>query len=395
MACPGRHLAALQGERELPDERGDFSGSGCRCIRQCMRSCVYLRENAIPHSMMPAVPPDETSRQRKELVGWFVRRDGPHWTPEDEQAFWQWLSVPANQAAYARWEADWRLMDTLPQASAARLHALVAADRRAGQAMPKPVHSPGRRRILAGGFAVAGVAAMATAGGWLGWQHIQALPVYEQAFSTRKGQQSEVTLPDGSTLRLDTATALKTTFFRNRREIRLAEGQAMFAVASDAQRPFQVTAGTVRITVVGTRFSVRLTPGIPGREGVEVAVEAGRVRVARAQEALDFELTAGQRLVFDADGLRPMLGTVPADGVAPWRGMPLSFSDVPLGQAVAEMARYGDLGIAAIDPAAAQLRLSGTFDPRNAAAARRLLVGALPVKLEQGAAGLELRLARR
>lgn len=353
--------------------------------------------------MMPAAPLDDATRQRKELVDWFMRRNGPLWMASDERTFQDWLSTPGNRDAYAQWQADWELMDAIPQESADRLRALVVADRKAEQTSPRPVrHSPERRRALISGFAMAGVASMAVTGGWLGWRHIQSQPVYEQAFSTRTGQQSEVGLPDGSTVRLDTATTLKAFFFRHSREIQLAEGQAMFSVTADAQRPFEVTAGQVRITVVGTRFSVRLTAGVPGRDGVEVEVEEGRVRVARingpqeqgpvAQGASGetFELTVGQQVAFDAQGREPVLGTVEPDAVAGWRSMQLSFSDVPLRQAVAEMERYGNLDIVAIDPAAAQLRLSGTFDPRDPAATRRLLAGTLPIKLARQGTGWEV-----
>ncbi|MFT4243312.1 MAG: DUF4880 domain-containing protein, partial [Acidovorax sp.] len=73
---------------------------------------------------------DEAARQRRELVGWFMRRHGPQWTAGDEHDFHQWLATPANQAAYARWQADWALIDNLPRAAADRLRAQVAADRR-------------------------------------------------------------------------------------------------------------------------------------------------------------------------------------------------------------------------------------------------------------------------
>lgn len=340
------------------------------------------------------------ARRGDELVAWFLRRHAAQWTAADEQAFQDWLAVPENQAAYARWEADWQLMDAMPQSAADRLRAQVAADRSARATLP--ASAPRRRHLLARGLALAGVAAMATSGGWLAWQHLQTQPVYEQAFATRKGQQSDVTLPDGSQLRLDTGTALQATFLRGRREIRLNEGQAMFSVTADAQRPFLVVAGPVTVTVVGTRFSVRRTPQLPGREGVEIAVEEGRVRVVHADDVAPsgalagqaLELTPGQKLVFAGDGRQSVLSKVAVDDIAPWRSMQLSFSDVPLRSAVAEMERYGDMGIAAIAPEAAALRLSGTFDPRNPAAARRLLADALPLRLVPGANGVEIQPAR-
>lgn len=354
----------------------------------------------LPHDKKEPCPMMSHARRSDELVGWFLRRHAAQWSAADEQAFQQWLGTPENQAAYARWEADWRLMDAMPQPAADRLRAQVAADRSARATSHHPA-AP-RRRVLTGGLALAGMAAMATSGGWLAWQHVQAQPVYEQAFATRRGQQSDVTLPDGSGLRLDTGTALQATFFRGRREVRLDEGQAMFSVSADAQRPFLVVAGPVTVTVVGTRFSVRRTPHLPGREGVEIAVEEGRVRVVHAQDAAAsgalagqaLELTPGQRLVFAGDGRESVLSNVSVDDIASWRSMQLSFSDVPLRQAVAEMERYGDMGIDSIDPQAAALRLSGTFDARNPAATRRLLSDALPVRLVQAAGGVEIRLAR-
>lgn len=354
--------------------------------------------------MNPATVPDDSARQRQELARWFLRRqDAPGpvpWTAQDEQAFQHWLANPANAQAYARWQADWTLIDAMPRASVERLRAMAVADQAAEQRTRQPAGRP-RRWALAQGLALAGVAGVTLAGGWLGWQQLQARPVFEQAFHTRRGQQTEATLPDGSSLRLDTATALQTVFFRGRREVRLAQGQAFFAVARDAARPFTVRAGDALVTVLGTRFSVRYTPGVPGRDGVEVAVEEGRVRVARGPgtgaapaggtaEPETFELTAGQAVVLPADGSRPLRGAVPAVGVAAWRTLPLSFSDVPLQEAVAEMERYADLGIAALDPAAASLRLTGTFDPRSAATTRRLLADALPIRLVDGPRGLEV-----
>jgi len=333
--------------------------------------------------MMPAtLDPDPAARQRQELACWFLRRrQARAWTDADEQAFAQWLAAPANQRAYAQWQADWALIDAMPAAQADRLRALAAADRAGGTA---------RRRAIGRGLAVASVAAMACMGGWLGWRHIQAQPVYQQAFSTRKGQQVTARLPDGSTVRLDTASALQAVFHQDRRMVRLAQGQAFFAVAKDAQRPFTVHAGGATVTVRGTRFSVRYTPGMPDRNGVEVAVEEGRVHVAGAQGPQTFDLTAGQMLTLPP-GAAPVRGAVPITGVAAWRAMPLSFSDVPLREAVDEMNRYADLGLAVRDPAVASLRLTGTFDPRNTAATRRLLAAALPIRLVDGPQGVEVR----
>lgn len=341
---------------------------------------------------MNATAPLPDDRQTEALVCWFLRRTGEAWTAEDERAFQAWLAGCArNREAYARWEADWALMDQMPQSSAARLRAMVALDRASAR--------PLRRRSLVAPMALAGLAAMAVGGGWLGWQQwqqSQVQPVYTQAFRTQRGQQSEMALPDGSRLRLDAGTRLQVTFSRSRRGVRLDHGQAFFDVAADAARPFDIVAAEARITVVGTRFAVRLTPQVPGREGVEVAVEHGHVRVAGPGAQAAADLTAGQRLVFDAASGQARVQALAPDGAAPWRSSPqLSFGNVPLKTALAEMARYADLGIASVDPAVAELRLSATFDPRDAAGTRRLLAAALPIDLVPQAGGYALRARKK
>lgn len=345
--------------------------------------------------MTPAADPHDASPQRQVLLDWFMRRHAAPWTDADERAFQHWLDADrGNRDAYARWETDWALIDRMPQDAADRLRAMVAADRMRDAAPARRAQPAPRRRALMSGFAMAGVAAMAVGGGWLGWMQWQAHPVYEQAFETARGRQSEVRLPDGSTLQLEAATSLKVVFFRGHREVRMAEGQALFTVQADAARPFRVEAGGVRVTVVGTRFSVRSTPAVPGREATEVAVAHGKVRVERIADAAaapSFDLVAGQRVVM---GAVPTLGTIAADSVAPRKGTQLSFSNTPLAGALAEMARHADLGIAAVDPSVADLRLTGTFDPRDAAATRRLLANALPVQLVAGSRGFEVRSAR-
>jgi transmembrane sensor len=73
-------------------------------------------------------------------------------------------------------------------------------------------------------------------------------------------------------------------------------------VQADPDRPFDVLAGPLRITVLGTRFSVRYTAdaSVPG--GVRVAVEEGRVKVAPAHAPVDADdpLAAGTGVLLTA-----------------------------------------------------------------------------------------------
>ena len=384
------------------------SGARQALLRHLSVSCVYQNNASRQMNAVQPIDPIEEAEQRQAaLADWFLRRTGADWTPADERALERWLDADAaNRRAWQQWTADWSLIDQLDDHAVARLRGLAYADgdtRRREQAIAgKPAQ---QRRAWLSGLVVAGVGAFTVSAGWLVWRHDQTRPLYQQVVSTDPGQLAELTLPDGSQLRLDTATRLKVSYYRQHREVELSRGQALFAVTADPTRPFTVTAASVRVTVLGTRFAVRRTPDVPGRDGVEVAVEEGRVRVAQ-QHALgeepgqstaaarSFDLTAGQQLVFSAPDGSAVLGALPAEGAAPWRHRQLSFSNVPLRQALAELARYGALNVVEVHPAVAPLRLTATLDPRDAEATRRLLSAALPVVIEQTPTGLQALPAR-
>lgn len=346
------------------------------------------------HSL--AAPQDDLDT---EALDWFVRHSHAPQHAQDDARLQAWLAGrPDRQAAYARWQADWRQLDALPTSGVEQLRRQLAADQAAAQAAQRRAASRGWRHWLGGGLSLVPRAALAAAllsvaggSGFLAWNHGQQQPVFAQDFATERGQQLNVQLPDGSQLRLDTATRAEVVLYRQRREVRLPQGQAVFQVQGDAARPFDVLAGGVKVTVVGTQFSVRHTPGDP----VQVAVQQGRVQVTAAPRAgatqppASVLLAAGQQVAADGAGLQPVV-PVPAAGIAPWRDGRISFDNVPLARALAEFERYGATGLSVSDPAVAALRLSGTFDPRRLDNFRRALPKVLPVRLQQDGAQTEI-----
>lgn len=333
---------------------------------------------------------------RDEALDWFVRRRDPGFPATEEPAFQAWLGTdPAHGEAYAHWEREWRALDAVPQATRQAWRAPAA-----GPGLPPVAGAPARataplrrRRLLLPAFAGAASLAAIGTGGVLGWRHWLSLPLYEQIYETARGQQLDTALPDGSRLQMDTTSRLAVRYDRRGRELQLLDGQAAFDVRPDAARPFRVSAGPLRASVVGTRFSVRHTPAIDGTQSARVAVESGRVRVehlaaiasgrgapgTRLAVAL---LEAGQQLGSDAEGLTPP-APLPLAGIAPWREYRVRFDQAPLARALAEFERYGEQPLVIRDPAVAALAVSGVFDPRDPATFQRLLAAALPVRLRR------------
>ncbi len=74
---------------------------------------------------------------------------------------------------------------------------------------------------------------------------------------TPRGGEYQITLSDGSSVQLNSASQLKfpVTFDPEKREVYLS-GEAFFEVKKDAEHPFYVIADGVRIQVYGTSFNV-------------------------------------------------------------------------------------------------------------------------------------------
>ncbi|CAN7276127.1 FecR domain-containing protein [Pseudorhodoferax sp. LjRoot39] len=333
---------------------------------------------------LPLPATDNDADLRQAARDWFMRRQRGAWARGEQRQFAAWLAAdPRHAEALARCEAHWNRFEGMPADLVQRMRYRLREDQAAAVAP--------RRGFLRPAFALAGIAAVTGGAGLLAWQQWQAQVLWSQALRTARGQQQELTLPDGSRVRVNTATRLQVAFTRARRDVRLQEGEAFFAVQSDPTRPFFVQAGPVQVRVVGTRFSVRHTPGLAGNDGVQVAVEHGRVRVMGRDEA-SVLLGAGEAVASDSTGA---LASVAAAGpVAPWREHRLSFLDRPLGQALAELERYGDTGLVVRDPAVAALRLTATVDPLQPAALRRALPRVLPVRLKEEGARAEVLLVR-
>lgn len=337
-------------------------------------------------------------------AGWLVRQsDGL--TADEALAFRHWLAADArHRAALARLGQTWDSLSSLPAADVAALRqsALLA---KAAPAI-RPVEPPGHKtrcvtlwrrwqpRVWGVSSRLAATALVLCVGVAvvLQWHAWQEAPVYSQGFATQRGQQLDLSLPDGSQLKLDTATQIHVTLFRQRHEVRLVEGQAMFTVQTDAQRPFDVLAGPLAVRVVGTRFSVRHAAG---EATANVVVQEGRVRVqavggagaaasgSQAQPAhYATELAAGDGL--SADAGRPWTRYRQPGGTSPpWTEKRANFDNTPLKRALAEFERYLDTRTVLATPEVAEMRLSGSFDLRQFDVFLKALPQVLPVRVRQ------------
>lgn len=346
------------------------------------------RPGALPEGMAA----DEDEALEHEAATWAVRRHAGL-DAQGQAALQAWLAAdPRHAPALDAMGASIAGVQSLPEQDLARLRAGLPQRDAQRSSAARPRFWQAWLRPVVPYAATALVAAAVLGAGWFGWW---VQPSFQQSYASQRGQQLMVTLPDdaasGSTVQLDTDTHLTARLYRNRREVALADGQAMFSVHADPSRPFQVLAGDLRITVVGTRFSVRHTAQGVGAGHTQVAVEEGRVKVERLQPDADqtvqapamVVLTAGQMLEGGAAqdaGLGTITEVAPA-AVAQWRSGRLSFNRTPLAQALAEFERYGFTGLVVRDPAVAALPVGGSYGLNQHQRFAEFLPHLLPVRL--------------
>ena len=192
----------------------------------------------------------------------------------------------------------------------------------------------------------------------------QAVPV---SHSSQAGERVAVTLPDGSDVMLNASSSLR---YRRgfswipgvpqaRRVVRL-EGEAFFEV-TDHSRPFQVSTGGARVTVLGTRFNVSARAATAAESGVRVDVEEGRVVVAVQGSPAALELGAGEavRVLPGVETLSAQ--PVSTDRIGAWRAGGLTVTDEPLSAVVAELGLRFDVGVTLADSVDGSERVSAYY----------------------------------
>jgi len=291
------------------------------------------------------VHPIDTGRRRPpvnrpaaaEAAVWVARLHGPSRSPAMEQEFRAWLgAADEHRRAFERCTDVWQAVPRLTLANAF---------------MTGSRHSRNTWR-----WAAAAVAGVLVAGTFL-W------PAGD-AYTTDIGEYRQVMLADGSRLSLNTATKLHVHMDNAQREIEVVQGEALFEVAKDRDRPFVVRAGGHQVRALGTVFTVRRLAS--ATDALAVTLLEGQVEVStqKSKTALPSPvvLQPGQRLELGGAKTAPHLDRAPVDTATAWTRQQVALDDVSLTEAVAEMNRYSRRQIV-LEPdlRLASLRVSGVY----------------------------------
>lgn len=221
---------------------------------------------------------------------------------------------------------------TLLQTAAARV---VQLEQSASLTVPRTqrTHFSRLRAIVA----AAGVAAAIALGWWVygefaGWDIYVAGPT----------EQRRIDLADGSRVYLNAQTRLAIRFSDTQRALHLSNGEALFDVAKDRDRPFRVQTSDAIVEAVGTQFNVNART-----DGTRVAVIEGKVRISRgASHASSSAGTPSTALIAGEVARITPVGAIERDHsvnvatATAWSRSELVFDGTPLEQAVEQFNRH-------------------------------------------------------
>lgn len=316
-----------------------------------------------------------------QAAEWLAKEDGGHWSETSRQELLVWLdATTANRVAYLRLKNVWTRADALRAA-------LLTGEPQA--ALVPRVIAP-RQRL--GHWRVAAAALLAVGLSLAGVDLWRGSPAGEE-HHTAVGARLPLALADGSRVLLNTDTRLHVSMSADVRLIRLDQGEAYFEVAHISAQPFVVEVAGQRITVLGTKFSVRRDA-----DKVQVRVVEGRVKVQNAGifSADQGKILERNEVALTSSGPLQVLSrpeTQLADDLS-WRAGHIVFDRTTLADAAAEFNRYNDRKLSVADAATAAIRIGGRFEVANVDAFARLLRQGFGVEVREVDGGIVISAAR-
>jgi transmembrane sensor len=301
-----------------------------------------------------------SARIRTEASEWFVAFRENEVDGAGRDAFAHWLQVSAEHVrAYLRISAVWQGADLLRHA------------------VPAAIPSARARQWGSRDWRVAACVVLGLVVAAATWWRVSQ----PQSYATAAAERRSILLPDGSSVELNAKSTIKIVFSAAERGVVLTEGQALFSVAKNTQRPFVVRLDDLRIRAVGTQFDVY-------RQTAEatVTVVEGQVEVINdptaAGNSPTLVVSAGEQAKLGPKSPRIAYKTNVAAATS-WTQGTLTFDSTPLEQVIEEYNRTGSRRLVIQDQKLLEYHISGVFPAADPWSVIKLLQQRFAIVVEE------------
>ncbi|GET34998.1 anti-sigma factor [Prolixibacter bellariivorans] len=152
--------------------------------------------------------------------------------------------------------------------------------------------------------------------GWLAHQLLLPKPQmdFTQKFASSIGSISQMTLPDGTQIWLNSGSEVVYHENSTERSVQLV-GEACFDVAHDEKHPFYVRTGNMIVRDLGTRFNVR---AYPDDDVTETTLIEGSAEILSVNMQRVCELKPGHLAVYDKEKKQMSLQEIDPSTIVAW-----------------------------------------------------------------------------
>lgn len=196
--------------------------------------------------------------------------------------------------------------------------------------------------------------------------------------STLAGQQSKVTLPDGSLVWLNASTVLKYHPDKNERKVNL-EGEAYFEVTHSADIPFTVETGTAKVKVLGTKFNVC---HYPESKITEASLLSGKITMSLDENGQTVDLNPGEKVIYNAEKRVLSKNEVKVQNDVLWRQGVLYFENEPFNDLITKLERYYAVNFIYDKNDFVNIHYTGTIDNLNISKVLQFINLTIPIAYE-------------
>lgn len=188
-----------------------------------------------------------------------------------------------------------------------------------------------------------------------------------------------VMLPDSSVVWLNSGSMLiyPENFESDKRNVRLV-GEGYFEVRRNPAAPFQLEAGKMKITVLGTTFNVK---SYPDDEIVETVLLTGSVNVRVGDQEV-YKLHPNEKISWNTKNDRVSVSTVVGSDYNIWKEERLSFDNATLSDVLDKLEKWYGVEIICADSLKQNTRLSLTVRNEPVKEILKMISLIVPIKYE-------------
>jgi len=208
--------------------------------------------------------------------------------------------------------------------------------------------------------------------------------------STGAGQQSKVSLPDGSLVWLNAETVVKYQPDKGKRKVSLT-GEAYFEVKHSADYPFVVETGGTKIKVLGTKFNVS---HYRGSRITETSLLSGKITMSFDKNGKSVDLNPGEKIIYDEEKQVLSEKKAKVQNEILWREGILFFDNEPFNELILKLERYYAVTFSYEKDVFKNIHYTGTINNLNINSVLEFINLTIPVNYEINNKTIKLNLKK-